>query len=181
MRRDRPAADDANEAPSLRRPQRVPETRVLISSESIPVVYGKRRSDRTRRRVCALTRVRPTRVALSKLQNAYHQVRLAPSYWARTWISQEDLTVQVARHDTRIVFTALKHSTYYQILGVDGRCLGGKRTLFCTFSPRLHLSFPENALHDFFHLQRAKNSDKQFLKSCVVTLQAMSRRILDGK
>ena len=50
MRRDRPAADDANEAPSLRRPQRVPETRVLISSESIPVVYGKRRSDRTRGR-----------------------------------------------------------------------------------------------------------------------------------
>jgi hypothetical protein len=31
---------------------------------------------------------------------------LGPSYWVRTWISQEDLTVQVARHDTRIVFTA---------------------------------------------------------------------------
>ena len=42
------------------------------------------------------------------------------------------------------------------------------------FAP-FHLDFTflfQNALHDFFHLQRAKNSDKQFLKSCDVMLQA---------
>ena len=99
--------------------------------------------------------------SLSKLQNASHQVRLAPSYWARTWISQEDLTVQVARHDTRIVFTALKHSTCYQTLGVDGRCLGGKRT------PPF---FAERFLHDIFHME-SENFEKQFVKNCGVMLQ----------
>jgi len=49
--RVRLAAHDANAVPSLRRPQRAPETRVFISSESIPAVERKRRSGTTRRRV----------------------------------------------------------------------------------------------------------------------------------
>ena len=39
-------------------------------------------------------------------KTASHHVRLAPSYWVRTWISREDLTVHAARHDTWIAFKA---------------------------------------------------------------------------
>ena len=54
--RVRLAAHDANAVPSLRRPQRAPETRVFISSESIPAVERKRRSGTTRRRVRRVAR-----------------------------------------------------------------------------------------------------------------------------
>jgi len=56
--RVRLAEHDANAVPSLRRPQRAPETRVLISPESIPAVDGKRRPGTTSQRVRRVARRR---------------------------------------------------------------------------------------------------------------------------